>query len=147
MIGLQMTIPQLTAHMSQGRVAIGTVGESVVARAFEDNGYTVTTSYVNGDLTVINKSGEMFYVEVKTSRKASNGRWMFTLFKRGSQNHKYADFVVLLCVMKSGFSIPFVIPIEHCKGVNAITIPSYPGHYQGKYATFRQSLRRLRLPQ
>lgn len=142
-----MSIPELTAHMSQGRVAIGATGENVVARAFEDNGYTVTTSYVNGDLTVINKSGEIFYVEVKTARKGSKGQWKFTLYKRGSQNHRYADFVVLLCVMKSGFGIPFVIPIEHCRDITAINIPTYPGRYQGKYATFRQSLKRLRLPQ
>lgn len=147
MIGLQMSIPELTAHMSQGRVAIGTAGENMVAKAFEESGYHVRTAYSNGDLHVINKSGELFYVEVKTSRKGVDGRWRFTLFKKGSQTHHYANFVVLLCVMKSGFSIPFVIPIEHCRDVNSITIPTYPGHYQGKYATFRQSLKKLRLPQ
>lgn len=147
MIGLQMTMPELTAHLSHGRVAIGNAGENLIARAFQDNGYTVRTAYDNGDLHVFDSDGELFHVEVKTARRNTRGTWVFTLYKKGSQNHRYTDFVVLLCVMKSGFSVPFVIPTMAVRDINAISITSYPQTYAGRFATYRQRLSHLRLIQ
>lgn len=147
MIGLQMTMPELTAHMAQGRVAIGATGENVIARAFEARGYSVRTAYENGDLHVITPAGELNYVEVKTARRGKDGKWRFTLYKKNSQDHRYSDYVVLLCVMKSGFSVPFVIPTRFILDRHAIAITSYPQTYSGRFAQFRQSLKTLRLPQ
>lgn len=147
MIGLQGTLPEMTAHLAQTHVAVGLAGEVVIARAFEANGYTVDISHDRGDLHVFDADGVMSIVEVKTSRKGADGRWRFCLYKKGSQNHRKADFVVLLAVGKTGFGVPFVVPIHVVRDKNAVCIPRWPLDYQGYLAPYRQSTRKLRLPE
>lgn len=146
-IGLQMTMPELTAHMSQSHNAIGLTGEVIVARAFEANGYTVDISHDRGDLHVFDSDGVMSIVEVKTSRKGADGRWQFCLWKKGSQNHRSADFVVLLAVGKTGFGVPFVVPINVLRDKSKVCIPGWALDYKGYLAPYRQSMRKLRLPE
>lgn len=147
MIAAQLTIPELTAHMAQTSVALGSAGENLVSLALQANGYTVKTAYEMGDLYVVDKEGTVYYVEVKTARKASDKKWRFTLYKKYQQDHRYSDFVVLVCVLKTGFAVPFVIPTSFVRDIHACAITSFPDTYQGKFAQFRQSIRTLRLPQ
>jgi len=146
MIGLQMTMHELTAHMSQSHTAVGLTGEVAIARAFEANGYLVDVSHEGGDLHVVDSDGVMHRVEVKTARRGKDGCWRFTLYKKGSQDHRKADFVVLMCLSKAGFGVPFVIPISACKDRNSAQISSWPDKYKGWLSPFRQSMRKLRLP-
>src|SRR4051812_28096395 len=141
-----MTMPELTAHMSHSHNAVGLAGEVVAARAFEANGYTVDISHDRGDLHVFDSDGVLSLVEVKTSRKGADGRWRFCLYKKGSQNHRKSDFVVLLCVGKTGFAVPFVVPIHVLQNRNAVCIPRWPLDYQAYLSPCRQSMRKLRLP-
>lgn len=147
MIGLQMTMPELTAHMAQTHTAVGLAGEIATARAFEVNGYAVDIAHEGGDLHVIDTHGVIYRVEVKTSRKGADGRWRFTLYKKGSQDHKKADFVVLLALAKTGHAIPFVVPIDVCREKHSVCIPTWPLTYNGWLAQYRQSMRKLRLPE
>lgn len=147
MIGLQMTLPEVTGRMAQTEVAVGLLGEIAVARAFEANGYGVDISHNCGDLTVIDTDGVIHRVEVKTSRKGTDGRWRFTLYKKGSQDHRKADFVVLLALAKTGHGIPFVLPIDVCRSKHSATISTWPLTYNGWLSQYRQSMRKLRLPE
>lgn len=147
MIGLQATLPEMTAHLAQTHVAVGLAGEIVIARAFEGNGYAVDIAHERGDLHVFDSDGVMSTVEVKASRKGSDGRWQFCLWKKGSQDHRKADFVVLLVVSKTGFGIPFVVPIHVLRDKNKVCLPTYANTYNGYLAPYRQSLRKLRLPE
>lgn len=140
-----MTVPGLTAHMGTTRMAVGYAGECIVALAFQENGYIVNTSHDTGDMFVIDEHGVMSFVEVKTARRDSEGKWHFTLYKKYHADHRYTDYVVLLCIMKSGFAIPFVIPTEHVRDQKTAKITSYPMTYKGRFAQFRQSLKKLRL--
>jgi hypothetical protein len=132
--------------MAQSHVAVGLAGEIVIARAFEANGYTVDISHDRGDLHVFDADGVMSIVEVKTARRGASGYWRFTLYKKGSQDHRSADFVVLLALSKTGYGVPFVVPIEACRNKNSANISSWPLYYRGWLAQYRQSMRKLRLP-
>jgi hypothetical protein len=147
MMPTQLTIPELTAHMAQTAVTLGSAGENLIALALQANGYTVRVGYEMGDLHVVDKDGTIYYVEVKTARRASDKKWRFTLYKKHQQDHRYSDFVVLLCVLKSGFAVPFVIPTSFVRDIHAAAITSFPDTYQGKFSQFRQTLAKLRLPQ
>lgn len=147
MIGLQGTLPEMTAHLAQSHVSVGLAGEIVVARAFEANGYAVDISHEGGDLHVIDADGVMHRVEVKTARKGKGGYWRFTLYKKGSQDHRKADFVVLLALSKTGYGVPFVLPISACRDKNSAAISSWPLYYRGWLAQYRQTIRSLRLPE
>lgn len=146
-IGQQMTIPQLTSYMSQTRVQLGAAGELLVARALEERGYRVSTSHHKkaGDLTIITDEGQIVYIEVKTARRGTDGKWHFTLYKKGSQDHTGADVVILLCITKSGSATPFVIPISALENQHQACITSYPTTYGGRLAQFRQTIRKLRI--
>lgn len=147
MIGLQATLPEMTAHLAQTHVAIGLAGEVVIARAFESNGYLVDISHDRGDLHVIDSDGVVHRVEVKTARKCADRCWHFNLFKKGSQDHRHSDFVVLLALGKMGAGVPFVIPINVLQDKVHIKLPSQPNAYKGYLAPYRQSMRKLRLPE
>jgi hypothetical protein len=147
MIGLQMTMPELIDHMATTRHSVGATGETVVARAFEANGYSVAITHDCGDMTVYNEHGEAFHVEVKTSTKGKDGRYRFNLYKRGSQDHRDADFVVLLAVGKTGFGVPFVVPVDVIRDKHHLAVGTSPNFYRGYLAAYRQSMRKLRIPE
>jgi hypothetical protein len=149
MIGEQLTIPQLMGHLAQTHTEVGKGGELMIARALEAVGYAVSLAHTFGDLTVVDKHGEIFYVEVKTARRGRDGKWRFTLYKRWQgrvcTNHVYTDFVVLVCALKTGDCIPFVVPTSELLDKHQAVITSYPTDYKGRLAHFRQNLRKMTL--
>lgn len=147
MSGLQLSLPQVTAQLAQTHTAIGFLGEVAAARAFEASGYAVDIAHEHGDLRVVDRHGVVNRVEVKTSRRGLDGRWQFLLWKEGHATHRASDYVVLLALAKTGFACPFVIPVAYIYDAKRICIPSWPDRYQGKYSLFRQSMRKLRLPE
>lgn len=151
MIGQQMTIPQLTAHMSYNHTAIGVAGEVLVARTLEGMDFQVTVSHYRGDLTVVTPDGQIVYIEVKTARRAKDGVYRFTLWKRwqGRQcaDHHRSDVVILLCVLKTGDAIPFVVPTPVLGNRHSVGITSFPADYRGWLVPYRQTLRTLSLPE
>src|SRR3972149_4533713 len=76
--------------------SVGLYGEQILYNVLTDKGYEVCTpksGEKRGDLRVIDpESGEVLAIEVKTSRKGTEG-WRFTLWKKNSQNHRYSDIV------------------------------------------------------
>ena len=154
-IGLQMTLPlpEITAMLSQSRIHVGAFGEVVIAQGLQRSGYRVDVSHEigRGDLTVIDEHGQRTYIEVKTAKRGKkDGAYRFTLYKfwEGTVRADYhgADFVVLLAVGRSGFGVPFVVPVADLGERQSLTITSAPSKYQGWLAPYRQTLNKLKLP-
>lgn len=125
--------------------SVGLYGETIVREVLSQKGYEVVTPQSGVDLQVIDpETGEILGVEVKTSRRGKHG-WQFTLWKKGSQNHHLSDIVILLAHVKVGLPVAFVIPTKHIRDLHSIKIASHPLNYDGKYARFRQELRKLSL--
>lgn len=141
------SITELKRHMAQSHVVLGWVGENLIARVLEDAGYCVTITHDlrKGDLRVVTPDGECLYVEVKTARRGKDGTYRFTLVKNGHTDHRACDLCILLCVLKSGDAVPFVVPTGAIEGRKACAIASFPTTYQGALAKYRQSLRKMRI--
>lgn len=143
MFGTQLALPMVELYLSdKKRKAIGTMGEIAVARMLESSGYDVSLAHVGekrGDLRAVSRStGEIWRVEVKTARRAKDGKYRFTLFKKGCTDYRDADFVVLLPVLKSGRVVPFVIPVSKLGERSQICITSHPEDYAGMWKQYRQ---------
>jgi hypothetical protein len=142
-----LTLVEITTHLAQTEVAVGLAGEIAVAHAFEANGYEAEIEHERGDLRVTDERGQIHRVEVKTARRGTDGRWRFNLYKKGSQDHRGADYVVLLALAKTGHGVPFVLPIAACRDKHHISIATWPLFYRGQWSPYRQSMRKLRLPE
>ena len=148
-IGQQQTIPELINYLSSSRGQVGAAGELLIARTLEMRGYRVSTSHRQGrgDLSVINDHGEIFYLEIKTARRGKDGKYCFTLYKhwqgRVCSDHRHADIVILLCLLKTGYGVPFVVPVAELATVSKACITSYPTSYNGRFAQYRQKLNKL----
>lgn len=128
---------------SHGRNAIGRLGEHLAYLLLEQCGYRCSFTrqgQQRGDLRVVDPaSGVIHRVEVKTARRASDHKWRFLLWKKGHQDYRHADFVLLLAVWISGEVTPFVIPVADLGERSQICISSHPLHYTGCWATYRQT--------
>lgn len=94
-------------------VLVGAGGEAHAYRQLQEAGYVVTypTERKQGDLKVIDKTtGEIFKVEVKTSREGRDGKWQICLNRGKKTSVKHADFVLIQLVMRSGRVVVFLIP-------------------------------------
>lgn len=143
MLVAQLALPTMQIYLSdQKRKAIGTMGEITVARMLELSGYEVSFTHVRerrGDLRVYDiQSGEIVRVEVKTARRSKDGKYRFTLFKKGCTDYRDADVVVLLPVLKSGRTVPFVIPVDDLGNRSQVCITSHPEEYSGMWVKYRQ---------
>lgn len=120
--------------------AVGKAGELLVKRLFVSAGFDVQPGERGrGDLIVTCLNcGQRLYVEVKTSRRCCDGRWHFTLRKKGCTDHRNADYVVLVQVMNSGRAIPYVVPIEIVRYQQQAVISTAPEKYRGKFLSFMQ---------
>lgn len=139
----------LIAHMAQTQVSLGLAGEILVAQALTKRGYEAYISHKNGDLLVYNQRGDTLTVEVKTARKNSQGVYQFCLIKdwqgRRCCDHRKADFTVLLCVLRTGNVIPFVVPARTVGDRRSASVTSNPRTYAGWLSAFRQSIDHIRL--
>lgn len=88
------------------------------------------------DITAISPQGVLTFIEVKTARKNKDGKWRFTLYKRGSQNHRKSDYVILVALADHGSSL-FVIPTKDIYDRHHIAITSNPQTYDGMFAKYR----------
>jgi alkylation response protein AidB-like acyl-CoA dehydrogenase len=139
----QYTLPGLQISLSdRSRRAVGALGERLAAALLEKAGYVVSFTQPGqqrGDLVAIQPgTGEMIFVEVKTARRGRDGKWRFTLRKRGCTDHRHADVVILLAVLKSGRPVPFVVPVDTLRHKNHAVITSHPEAYNGRLAVYRQ---------
>lgn len=141
----QLPLPNFEQFLtSPSRHVLGTQGEQLVYRAISQLGYKVTYTrrgWEHGDLRAIQpETGEILNIEVKTARQACDGKWRFTLLKRGCTSHAGVDFVILLAVVEWGKPVPFVIPQKAVAAQHQAVITSDPKRYAGKLACYRQSL-------
>lgn len=118
---------------------VGIAGEQVAEWMLRYSGYHVRKANRHeGDLVATDPdSGEIARIEVKTARQGRDGKWRFTLYKKGCTNHRHADYVLLLAALKSGRCIPFLCPVGALNQKQAV-ITSHPESYGGKLAQFRQ---------
>lgn len=146
-LATQPTLTGLRVTLADhNRLGIGTAGEMTARLLFEQAGYAVRLAGRNkGDLTIIDTgTGESWNVEVKTSRRNRDGKWRFKLVKAGHTDHRYADYVLMLAVLKSGRCIPFLVPVAALENQRQAVICSHPESYSGKLAQYRQ-IGRLKL--
>jgi hypothetical protein len=131
----------LTALTNLNNRQIGGIGEIWLSEALKNQGYEVTPGIQGqkrGDLLAIDpQSGEMTRIEVKTARKCKDGKWRFTLAKKGHTDHRHADKVALLAVLKTGDVVVFMIPVEEISRQQQAVITSHPERYNGKLAQWR----------
>jgi hypothetical protein len=144
-LGYQQTLPYLRQHMTMDHVSVGVAGELFIAASLEAAGYLVSTIHVRGDLKVITPDGEILYVEIKTARLSTDKKYRFTLYKKGHTDHRHADIVILVCILKSGDVVPFVVPAAAVRDQKQAVITSYPHTYAGRFAQYRQRPKSLTL--
>jgi hypothetical protein len=151
-IHTQPTLPTLDGLLYYTRYAIGMAGEIVIARSFQESGYSVSNphSLGAGDLIVYNATGDGHTVEVKTARRGKDKCYRFTLYKywkgKARTDHRNVDYIVLLAILSTGQGVPFVIPASAALYQRSICISGHPQDYAGKFAQYRQTLKGLRLP-
>lgn len=150
MIGVQLSLPEITSLLSTSHNSIGNMGEAWLAQKLQQRGYLVRTDHERGDLTAIDRHGVIFCVEVKTARATVDGSYRFTLRKKSKTgqvkaDHRKADIIALLCVMPSGSIVPFIVPISFLYWNSGASIASNPRTYAGRLAQWRQRTSRLSL--
>lgn len=143
------SIPTLKGLLTNpGRNGIGKLGERLAMLILETNGYTVSHTQHRqrrGDLRVIDADGQIHRVEVKTARRGKDKKWRFLVYKRGEQDYRDADYLLLLAVTASGETVPFIIPVADIDQRSIICISSNPRTYAGRWAAYRQSCQTLTL--
>lgn len=133
---------ELSSSRSQ---ALGMLGERHAAYLLQRVGYhveTVPKEAHAGDLRVTcPQTGEVWRVEVKTSRRANNRRepgWQFCLRKPKHTDYAHADFVLLMAVRAAGTVVCFLIPTDAIETASQIRLACRnPLEYKGKYARYR----------
>jgi len=145
-IGNQLTLPGLKTHFSHNRKSVGMAGEIAIALALQERGYPVAANHKWGDLQVWTKDmKKTAYIEVKTARRGKDGFYNFTLRKDGCTDHRNADLIILVCLLKTGDAIPFVVPVTVLYEQKKCSITSDPWNYKGKLSPYRQNLKTLSL--
>lgn len=148
LFGAHPELPGLINHLSHSHVQVGAAGERLSYILLEQQGYVVSNVHpgeCRGDLRVITKHGEIMKVEVKTARAGKDGRWHFNLRVDGHSDHRHSDIVILLCVLPSGYVVPFVVPVPAVAGIKQVNISSNPEQYKGKFSRYRQLVSALSL--
>lgn len=136
-----ITLAGFHTPLVQSRTGVGTLGELTAKQLFAESGYYAARARRRraGDLVVIDRAtGEAHRVEVKTARRCSDGKWRFTLWKKGSTDHRDSDYVLLLAVLADGAVIPFLVPVAVLRDQRQAVITSEPTAYNGKLAPYRQ---------
>lgn len=139
---LQYSLPGFEMALADhSHTAIGMMGERWLMTKLAAQGLHVSLTQPGerrGDLRVVNPStGEVRLVEVKTARKGRDGKWRFTLVKKGHTDHRRADVIVLLAVTASGKVIPFIVPVSDLAAKHHAVITSHPAQYAGRLAKYR----------
>ena len=146
------TFSAFIKHWEMTARQLGDAGEKMVRDALNHVGFNARIEHmVNcGDILahLPDGYGELYAIEVKTSRKGRDGNFAFQLFKKdkyGQTSCKNCDFVILLCVLDSGFVVPFCIPYEKIRGQKKIELSGQILSYSGKYKPYRRQIGRMML--
>lgn len=141
MLLTQQPFPFLAHIATETRRSVGLVGEQMAARMFEDAGYGVVpcrSRSRRGDLLVIDRTtGEIFRVEVKTSRLGKDKCYRFTLVKSGATDYHDAQFLLLLALSPTGYPVAFLIPVADIPSRRSIQFYGLPDSYSGKWSSYR----------
>lgn len=148
----QQTLATMQTKLSnRTHTAVGAMGEQTAAALLRQSGYTVhqvAPGQRHGDLLAIDPdTGEMWKVEVKTSRRSKRG-YQFCLRKKdqhGHTNASDADIVLLLAVLKTGRVVVFVVPVAALGEQKCISFRTHPEDYAGRLAGYRCRGQRINL--
>lgn len=138
---LEFTLPGFQAALAdRSHTAVGAIGERWFMAKLEKQGYVTGLSQAGapGDVRVVcPKTGLVTYVEVKTARRGKDGKWSFTLWKKGKTDHRRAHWVALLAVVTTGCVVVFMCPVGMLAQQKVAVISSDPRGYAGKLARWR----------
>lgn len=136
----EIAIKRPHLYATASRVAVGTIGELWARNQIQD----IDLKCVNGDryygdLKAVHPgTGEIANIEVKTARRGKDGKWRFTLRKRGHTDHRQTDFLILIALTVSA-TIAFIIPTAKLVAKNHAVITSHPKQYTGRLAEYRNA--------
>lgn len=128
------------------RRTLGIMGELATMREFGRAGYSAgKASRGCGDVRLQDReTGEIIYVEVKTSRRGKDGYYRFCLYRcladRVCTDYRHAQYVVLLAVVAGLTAISFIIP---CVDLDQQSITFKDPDKTRKLAAYRRDLGRL----
>lgn len=135
---------QATLSSPQGAGAIGE--KNIAPRLFQEAGFWVAENESVkkcGDITIARRdTGEQFRIEVKTMRE-SGGMYQACLYREGKTDCKYADYVLLIAITKSGAICPFIMPTTVTGNQKNLAIRGNPFTTSGKWATWRFDISNL----
>lgn len=136
--------------------SIGTYGEMIAHSFIEEAGYFVQkpAAKKQGDLLAIHPIvGRPTRIEVKLARaklrtlrgcKNETLYFNFCLKRDGVKNKRnlmtdcaYSDYVLLICLLPSGYTVKFLIPVRELNGQKSITIYGHPDDYDKSFAKYR----------
>jgi len=141
-----------TALRAQSAKARGTAGELLAVELFRHAGYITGHSrhYKSGDAWVYDEiANRKKRLEVKISKVGVNGEYKFCLRKesgKGKTDYRKSDVLVLICLSKSGSFTVFVTNTVNVGDVWNIGLPGKLAGYAGKYAGWKSSSRKVKLP-
>lgn len=118
---------------------VGVFGEKLAIEMFNEAGYKAykPETYHGVDIhAVCRKTGELFAVEVKTSRFSETAKkWQFCLNKAKHTSLTHSDYLLLILVAeRECFS--YLIPSNFVAGMKQLSITKRPESYRGKIAPF-----------
>jgi hypothetical protein len=125
-------------QLAKKSYVLGTIGEHFAMLQLNVYGQLKTTHIATNreKLGDIRLAGTDITIEIKTARLAKDGRWTFTIYKKGSQSCHNADYVLLQCFNDEGLAQLYLIPREAVGTAHTIKITR---SYMGKYAVYKTS--------
>lgn len=117
------------------RAELGYTGERLIVRLLRHFQWFAVRGGV-ADILAVNPQGLLVDIEVKTAQRGKDGKWRFTLYKQGSQDHRKSDYVILVALAYEGSAL-FVIPTRDVLDRTFVCITSNPKTYAGKFAKYR----------
>lgn len=141
-----------TILRSPNAKARGTAGELLAVELLKQSGYFAgrTAKYSKSDVVVFDHSVQRSYnLEVKVSLAGYQGTYKFCLRKesaKGKTDYRKADYLMLICVSKSGSFTVFVMNTVNVGDVWYLSISGNPVEYRGKYRQYQQRSNRVVLP-
>lgn len=128
---------------------LGSVGELIMCEHLRAQGYETQYQklYHRGDLLTYDDNGKQWKIEVKTAKRANDGRWYYCISKNdlhGKTNACNSDLVALLQIGKVDIDL-YVIPSQFLQGQTKVTLPTVAPLTRSKYRHFYQNIRHIDL--
>ncbi len=122
--------------------ALGYAGERYALTHYQQNGFKVEhqpDGYHFDLLLTCPVKKTTIKIEVKTARKASDGRWHYTLYKKNHADHVTSDYVLLLQISPCGSVTTYLIPTDVLLAKKQVSM-SASENYTGIYSQYKNTI-------